>query len=47
MLGVCICVFKPHFGTYVIFLILENLAGSDDRFSKWQPTTAKSYCWCV
>ena len=34
-------VFQPHLGTYIIFFILENLAGGNDRFSKWQPTTTK------
>lgn len=42
VLGVCMYVFQPHLGTHIIFLILENLAGSNDRFSKWQPTTTKS-----
>lgn len=40
-------VFKLHFSTYIVFLISENLSVSDDRFSKWQPSTARSCCWCV
>lgn len=42
VLGVCMYVFQPHLGTHIIFLILESLARSDKRFSKWQPTTTKS-----
>lgn len=43
MVHVCIFLkisFKPHFGMH-IFLILENSAGSNDRFSKEHPTTTK------
>lgn len=41
VLGVCMYVFQPHLGTYIIFFILENLAGSNNRFPKRQPTTTK------